>query len=383
VSRPTAPAEPAGGAGGEAPATIRLGLIAAPGPSTELAHQLAEDLPEVLQRRVSGDVEWSIPVVTDSLAADPASGAIAMIDDARDRMLEEGWDFAIALTDQPLRIGRRPVVADVSATHGIGLISLPALGAVQVRRRARDAVARLVEGLLAESLELGAPRAGSARRRRMTRRLADLAAPVRAVLPDDDQIDLRYVAAVVRGNVRLIAGMVRANRPWRLIVGLSRALAAALAAVVFALVTSDVSKIADAAAWWRLLAIAVISVTVTVVTLIVAHELWDRATDERARQRVVLFNVATALTVTLGILVLYVSLFALSLLGAWLMLQPSRLAQQLGHPVDFADYARLAWFVASLATVGGALGAALESDVAVRQAAYGYRPDEESGESAD
>jgi hypothetical protein len=113
----------------------------------------------------------------------------------------------------------------------------------------------------------------------------------------------------------------------------------------------------------------------------VAHELWDHAGDDRARQRVVLFNVATALTVTLGILILYVSLFALSLLGAWLILEPSRLAQQLGHPVDFAAYACLAWFVASLATVGGALGAALESDLAVRQAAYGYHPDEKSSET--
>jgi hypothetical protein len=52
------------------------------------------------------------------------------------------------------------------------------------------------------------------------------------------------------------------------------------------------------------------------------------------------------------------------------VISPNLLKRALDKPVGAADYAALAWFVASLATVGGALGAGLESNEAVREASY-------------
>jgi hypothetical protein len=364
-------ANPAVGAGQRALGTIRLGLIATPGVAHDLARDLASKLPEALRTEASSAVEWEVPVVADAFAADARLSGVDMIDRARERMQHEGWHLAVCLTDLPLRNGRRPVIADASATHGVAILSLPALGAARLGRRALETILQLLDGLMAERPVTAGERGDRRRRGRVDRRLADVAAT--ASSPDED--DVRFVAGVLRGNLRLLVGMVAANRPWRLAAGLSRALATALGAAAFSLVTSDIWQLADSLNAVRLVGLTVLSVGATVVTLIVAHELWERSGDGLRREQAVLFNAATTITVVLGVLVLYAALFAIALAGAWVMLANGPLARTLGHPPHPSDYLRLAWLVSSLSMVGGALGGGLETDETVRQAAYGYRPD--------
>lgn len=360
-------------------ATVTLGLLTGPGLPEELARELTAELPPLLAEHVGDEVRWAVLPLADPVATEAGRGAIELIDAARARMLRQGWDLAVVLTDLPLRVGRRPVVADASATHGVGIVSLPALGPLGLRRRAGDVVARLVEGLVGEGPEPdGAVRDDErrlARRRRIARRLAELAAPVRRVTPDDDEIDVRFVAAVLHGNLRLLAGMVRANRPWRLIARLSRALAAAAAAVVFALVTSDIWRLADALSWPRLALLTLLSTSGIVAFLIVAHGLWERPARPREREHAVLFNLATTATLALGVLCLYAALLAIALAGAALAVDDDVMSRSIGRHADLVTYLKLAWLTSSLATIAGALGAGLESDAAVREAAYGYRPE--------
>ena len=92
-----------------------------------------------------------------------------------------------------------------------------------------------------------------------------------------------------------------------------------------------------------------------------------------------LFNLATTATVVLGVLSLYGALLLLALLTSPVLVPSGLFEEGLGHSVGVGDYMELAWLTSSLATLGGALGAGLESDESVRAAAYTYRQDRGAG----
>jgi hypothetical protein len=106
-----------------------------------------------------------------------------------------------------------------------------------------------------------------------------------------------------------------------------------------------------------------------------------------ARDQAVLYNAATALTLSVTVLFSYAVLFVLVLVAAVIFLDSGFLQSMLQHPVGLVDYARLAWMATSLATVAGALGSGLEDEETVREATYGYRqqrrnaPDDPEGGS--
>jgi hypothetical protein len=187
-----------------------------------------------------------------------------------------------------------------------------------------------------------------------------------------------YTARVLTGNLTLISGMVAANQPWRLSLRLSRALTGAVAAGVFGLLTADIWRLSDAYGWPQLAGTALISIGWTAATLIIGAELWESTVNRAVRKQVILFNIATVVTVMIGVTLLYAALYVLALVAAYRFVVPQIWRDQVGHPASLRDYFELAWLISSLAMVGGALGAALESDEAVRAAAYVQHPDEEA-----
>jgi hypothetical protein len=354
-------------------ATMVVGLEAEP-EYLELAEEIADDLPERLGERFE-DFEWRVEV-SEIAPKEPSANSTDFVRAARERMLEAGWDLVICLTALPLRARRRPVTAHVDPTHGVGLVSVPALGAFDLEDRAREAVLDLVAGLVGVRAR-GDAETGD--RERIRDRLQELAAPLgEAQVRDDGRI--RFTNAVIRGNLRLLIGMVRANRPSRVIIRLSRALVAALGTAAYVLASAGYWNLEAQMSWPRLIGLGLVSMVLTSVALIAAHDLWERASTPAERERVVLFNTVTTVTIVIGVVSLFGIMFVVATLCAVALIPPAAFEQETGISPGVVDFLRFGLFASAVATIGSALGSMVESDLTVREAAYGYRRQPDDGE---
>ena len=349
---------------------IVVGLVATPPDyPARVAERLTTELASLLAERVDAGVRWTVQEGWGDVAPRRGGGVEELLDDLARRRTEDGWDVAICLTDLPLHTERVPLVAQTSAQRRVAVVSLPALGLRQLRA-VRAVVPDLVGRLLTDTSDERVLPAGWA-----PAELAHRVAAIRRVVDKTDEGEIGYLASRLAGRVRLLTGMVRANRPGRALLGLSKLLVGAFGAAAFALTTDTIWQMGDALGGLRLTLVMLFGLAALVAWLIVAHDLWEKPDRETSAELARLFNLGTVLTLTLATAVSYVVLFAGTMAAAALLIDASVLEQSLQRPVGVADYLTLAWIISSLATVGGAIGSGLEDEETVRAAAYGYHPE--------
>src|SRR6202050_2178055 len=83
-----------------------IGLLAAPGPATELTESLVEEIAGRLAVRLP-EVQWRVEFVSDRLV-EPPTDLSALIAAGRRMLLERGWDLVVCVTDLPLQTARGP-----------------------------------------------------------------------------------------------------------------------------------------------------------------------------------------------------------------------------------------------------------------------------------
>ncbi|GAB3526684.1 hypothetical protein [Arthrobacter monumenti] len=348
-----------------------VGLLADPELPTEMAEQISDALPDLLGTAVSAKVNWEVRVLSRQLPLDE-NGQIVVWKHGDEIISEQGWDYMVCLTELTRRLDSRFVISDVNRAHKAGLVSLPALGPVRLRHHVSNAVVRVLRALLEESLQ---PERTSGGEGRALRRLTvNVRSPHRSETTDGngDTISCLPLRGL-RGRIRLLSGMVRINRPWRLIPSLSSAFAAAAATAAFGVFFSSIWSLADSLTPLRLIIINLMSVAAMIIWLVAYNGLWEKPGRQKQRRDAAMYNWATAFTLAIGVTCFYSLLFAVTALGAAVVIPAPYLGSSLGHSVIWLDYLSLAWLAASMGTIAGALGSSFEDDSAIRRATYGRR----------
>src|SRR4051812_34355879 len=191
-------------------------------------------------RPVDGSDAWDIAIVSEPFTTGSEDIETAM-GRLQDQCRQQNWDLVVGLTELPLhdREGRHLLV-ETDPEQRTAVLSLPALGGLRMHTRTRRALRSLVTGM------------------------AD----------PDTTGERRVVLPRVRGRLRLLLGMVLANRPWLLVPGLKAALVAALATGAVATINSSVWLVANSMSWWRLVIGTIASIALVVGWLVIDGELW-------------------------------------------------------------------------------------------------------------
>lgn len=372
--------------------TIKVGLVAAPGVSKNIATHIQDDLSKELAQHISQDVEWKIEIVADPLTGS-AENVTEIFQTISDYQKTNEWQYTIGLTDLPLFKNNKVIAIDVNRDNGASLISVPAYGWRPVKKRIKSSIIGVVEEVNKyqpnkHNAEQSADEnhaqqqtedkdQSQSSEERLTHQfpLSNLEAHT-DYLEDTNSKHRRYfVSSKAKGMIRLLSGMTFANNPLNMVSSISNVLAVAFTTGASAIIFTTLWNLSYLYTEWRLFLMMIVSILGMMLWIIIAHNLWEPIRHSKDKRITKLYNFTTVSTLTIALIFYYILLFAFFLLASLVVLPPGYLgsSMQLGGPATASTYLNLAWFASSISTVAAAIGAGLNNAELILESTYGYR----------
>ncbi|SHN31843.1 hypothetical protein [Gracilibacillus kekensis] len=349
-----------------------LGLVTPPWYTEPMEQKLKKTLPNTLNDSIDHNTKWKVEFL-----ADPLTGLTEeskdVIDSLYDKKKEKGWDFAVCLTDLPLFKSKDLVVASANKEKQVSMVSIPGLGAFPLKKRIRESILQLVLEMYGDNQQLTEPSADNKIKRKLQ---FGRFSPILKEITDKDEsnIGLRFtVKSRIRGSIRMITGMVRANRPWLLFPSFMKILIIAFTTGVYALIFPTLWMLSHSYDISRMIIVSLGAITSLVTWIIVAHKLWEKPNEEFSDYSRRLYNTTTLLTLLTAVILYYLFLFVCFLSAVTLLIPMEMLESQIKKPVDISSYFIIAWMATSFSTIIGAVGSSLEKEEVVLSGTYGYR----------
>ncbi|MCU5745326.1 5,10-methylene-tetrahydrofolate dehydrogenase [Staphylococcus sp. SQ8-PEA] len=362
--------------------TIKVGLVAAPGVSKNVAVHLQDELPDHLAQHVSREVEWEIEVIADPLTGS-AENVTEIFKNISNYQQSYEWEYTIGLTDLPLFTNNKVIAIDVNHDNGASLISVPAYGWRPVKKRLRRSIIGVIEEINKyqpnqhRTNQTEDQDQNQSSKERLTQQF-----PLSNLEPHTDYLEntnskhTRYfVSSRAKGMIRLLSGMTFANNPLNMVSSISNVLAVAFTTGASGIIFTTMWNLSYLYSELRLLVMMIVSILGMMLWIIIAHSLWEPIKHSKDHRITRLYNFTTVTTLTVALAFYYVLLFVFFLLATLVVLPSGYLGQSmgLGGSATIVTYINLAWFASSISTVAAAIGAGLNNAELILESTYGYR----------
>ena len=175
--------------------------------------------------------------------------------------------------------------------------------------------------------------------------------------------------------IQLVAGLTRANQPWKNIFNFKKIISVAFATGTYISIFSMPWELSVIYSPFRLILLMVIAIVGMAGWLFYAHQLLERKTAKSQRVYRYIYNSTTLVTLSMITLINYFILYILLAVSITLFVPVDLFNSWTSAKAQFTftNYLRLIWFVASLGLLAGAMGSTVENEEKIRRITYSYR----------
>jgi hypothetical protein len=312
-----------------------------------------------------------------------------LLDRAQARMEDAGWQFSFLVTDHRGHAANKDP-ATLSFSHSSAIVYLPDITADGGEVQDGQTTARCCHIIITSFARLnGLPRLEQstggggdfeAENPLSPKETAELEGSLQSLADGilkrgvKEIKGLALYARVIFSHPMRVLRTVWSHRPLRMVFSLGKLVFAAMAALVLALLSTELWYLGVGINIWRLALIAVAVLLTSTLYVVFRQQLYVHRVSRSLSEQAAFFNLTSFLTVFCVLLALFLIIFVVTILvtvGAY----PRYIIEDwvMQSDVGFIDYVRVSLLISSMAMVVGALGAGLEENQHFRQVMYTER----------
>lgn len=348
---------------------ITIGLIPSPDVSQKLVDKIIDKLKINIAKKLDKNIDWQFEVKVNTFvgAAEYVNETIQKVIEMKER---NNWDYAVSINDLPSISEGKVVISDIGTKDGVGFVSLPSFGAFPFKKRIVKAITYIIELLYNKEYK---------KAEKINKKINwnYIFSNVKHVTPEKAvKTDVRLILqSRIIGLLRVLAGMVYANKPWKTLGSFKTILTLAFATGTYISIFSTPWQLSVAYTPGRFILLMSLSMIGMVVWMIFAHHLWEKSTSKTQIQYRRLYNMTTVMTLAFITVMNYLVLFVVFALSISIFVPEGIFdaATKEGANNSIENYLRLAWLATSLGLLVGAIGTTVEEEDEIRKITYSYR----------